>query len=141
MEIASVTDSIESKDVLTNVSSEWNGKDVQPLPKCHAWLVLKIPIETPSYIPSLGQRITSVSPTVEDVLHRHGLEFWTDRTVMQMPTDDHFFVTIPLQPENSSCLQERVTLDTNDYRNIERVLERQGLQTPFPPFFSNQTLV
>ena len=152
MAIENISDALESERIsLPPAISEWNGKDVQALPKSRAWLVLQIPIQTPNPLPNLSQKITGVNskalPTVEEVLSRHGLEFnspWNDRDVKQLPTSDHAWIVIPLQSSNQlASLQERaLQIDTNDYRNVERVLERNGFPTTqFPPYFLNSTLV
>jgi hypothetical protein len=151
MEIDAVTDVSDRafSPVSTIEQSEWNGKDVQTLPPARAWLVLQIPIQTPNPLPNLGQRVTTVNsktvPTVETVLASHGLEFdsrLVDKEIKQLPTSDYQWVVIPLPTsEIPASLQERVYIDTNPHRNVERVLQQQGIGIEAPPFFSPHNLV
>ncbi len=149
--VDAISDAVESANnsISFAETSEWNGKDVQALPQTRAWLVLQIPIQTPNPLPNLGQRVTAVNsralPTVEEVLNRHGLEFaspWNNRDIKQLPTSDHGWVVIPLHnSEGLESLQERVYIDANNYRNVERILERQGFYGQVPPFSSTSNLV
>lgn len=81
--------------------------------------------------------------TVEEMLERNDLKFASPlctREVKQLPDGGYAWVIIPLQPsiEHSKLTDKETIIDTNDHRNIERVLERNGLwYAPSP--FSSQT--
>lgn len=152
--------------------SEWNGKEVQPLPAgSRAWLILQIPIRPQNPLPNLAEKVTSAPEssekarahkpflptktecsfsnrctlTVEEMLERNDLKFASPlctRDVKQIPDAGYAWVIIPLQPSAapSKLTDKETIIDTNDHRNIERVLERNGLApsvTSFP--FSSQT--
>jgi hypothetical protein len=156
MSVESISDGLESTNLhpaFPEKSTEWNGKDVRILPTISgAWLVLKIPVDSQSAPPSLGEKVTSVNskplPTVEEVLERHNLKFaprtWGQREVEKMPTSRHSWVIIPLQTSTAPGLEGKVTIDANDHRNIEKVLERNGfgfLSPVAPDYFTMQSWV
>ena len=171
MRIDADIDAVESTNTLQeNAPSEWNGKEVQSLPTaCHAWLVIQIPIRSQNPLPNLAEKVTCsgknieekagsnqsifpsktecsfTTPTVEQVLQRHDLQFaprLVEREVNQLPHSNYAWIVIPLQSkeQTTSLVDKETKIDTNDYRNIERVLERNGLWfAPRPeadPFFS-----
>ncbi|MBS0648498.1 MAG: hypothetical protein JSS10_04640 [Verrucomicrobia bacterium] len=79
------------------------------------------------------------TPTVEEILERNDLKFASPlctREVKQLPDTGYAWIMIPLQPSaQAGTLTDKETIiDTNDYRNIERVVERNGLG--FAPFSS-----
>lgn len=155
---------------IENAPSEWNGKEVQRLPTaCHAWLVFQIPIRSENPLPNLAEKVTGsgknveekagshksllplrtecsfTAPTVEQVLERRGLKFaprMSEREVRQLPNSNYAWIVIPLhsQVQKAHLTDKETKIDTNDYRNIERVLEQNGLFfAPTPeadPFFS-----
>ncbi|HUD00731.1 MAG TPA: hypothetical protein VMR37_00225 [Rhabdochlamydiaceae bacterium] len=155
MTLEGISDGLESTNphpAFTDKSTEWNGKDVRILPTISgAWLVLKIPVDPQSAPTSLGEKVTSVNskplPTVEQVLERHNLKFapstWGQREVEKLPTTGHGWVIIPLQTSAPS-LEGKVTIDANDHRNIEKVLERNGFwfsSPETPDYFTMQSWV
>lgn len=168
MRIDADIDAVQSTNTPIEDASEWNGKEVQSLPTgCHAWLVLQIPIRSENPLPNLVEKITCSgknieekaepqpilplktecsfkAPTVEEVLQRHDLQFASrlvDREVKPLANSNYAWIVIPLQSKEQTALTDKETkIDTNDHRNIERVLERNGLWfAPRPeadPFFS-----
>jgi hypothetical protein len=161
------TDAVPSTSTPLENSAEWNGKEVQTLPtRCHAWLVLQIPIRSQNPLPNLAEKVTGSgkkvdekpgsifpsktecsfkAPTVEEVLQQNGLQFsprLVNRDVRQLPNSNYAWIVIPLQSKDQTAnLTDKETkIDANDYRNIERVLERNGFWfAPAPqadPFFS-----
>lgn len=166
MRVDADIDVVQSTNTPLENASEWNGKEVQNLPTaCHAWLVLQIPIRSQNPLPNLAEKITGSekkfdekpgsifpsrtecsfkAPTVEEVLQRHDLQFaprLVDRELKPLPNSHYAWIVIPLQSKEQLTLSDKETkIDTNDYRNIERVLERNGLWfAPRPeadPFFS-----
>lgn len=167
IEVQSTTLQGLSPEALT---SEWNGKEVQPLPAgSRAWLILQIPIRPQNPLPNLAEKVTSAPEsskkasiakpflptktecayssrctlTVEQVLEQNDLKFASplhSREVKQISDTGYAWVVIPLQSsiEHSKLTDKETIIDTNDHRNIERVLERNGLwYAPSP--FSSQT--
>jgi hypothetical protein len=169
MRIDADIDAVPSTNTPIENASEWNGKEVQSLPTaCHAWLVLQIPIRSQNPLPNLAEKVTCseknieekagsnksifpsktecsfTAPTVEEVLQRHDLQFaprLVDREVRPLPNSNYAWIVIPLQSKEQTALTNKETkIDTNDYRNIERVLEQNGLwfapRAEADPFFS-----
>jgi hypothetical protein len=151
MSLEGISEGLETTPLhhVSTDNSTWNGKEVRALPTITgAWLVLKIPFD--SQAEPLGEKVTSMNskplPTVEEVLERHNLKFAPTtlgkREVEQLPTSDHGWVVIPLQASTAPSLEGKVTIDANDHRNIEKVLQRSGFFPPeTPDYFTMQSWV
>jgi len=121
----------------TNLSTEWNGKDVQVLrTEQGVWLARKIPADSQVIQSNLSQRITSVNsqalPTVEQVLDRHNLKFAPrvlgQRDVVILESTKHTWILMPLLPSEADSLQGKVTeVDALEHEVIIKLLENNGL--------------
>jgi hypothetical protein len=141
MTLEGISDILERASIppadFTNLTTEWNGKDVQVLRTKHgAWLARKIPVESQNIQYNLSERVTSVNskalPTVEDVLERHNLKFAPSilgqRDVVILETSKYTWILMPIQSAEADSLQGKITeVDALDYEVVRKLLENNGL--------------
>src|SRR5579863_220641 len=141
MALDSISDILEKANIpaadFTQLSTEWNGKDVQVLrTQQGAWLARKIPVDSQGIQYNLNERVTSVNskalPTVKEVLERHNLKFAPSilgqRDVKILETTKYTWLLMPIQPSEAESLQGKITdVDALDYDVIRNHLENSGL--------------
>jgi hypothetical protein len=166
MALDSVRDAVEAQETAPNLnnaepaSAQWNGKEVQRSEKAeHHWIVLILPIilPPPRYFPLLEERVIEIYndrfPTVEQVLERNNLRLasrspWEGKAIQKIEKSDRTWL-IPSGPVDAadapSLAPRAIEIDANDYRNVERVLEQNGIRfapaSYTAPFFSNSAIV